>query len=40
VTPEDIARSSKLSWCWAIARGRARRVGSYAEALAFMNGGK
>jgi hypothetical protein len=40
VTPEDIARSTKLTWCWAIARGRARRVGSYGEALAFMNGGK
>ncbi len=40
VTPEDIARSTKLTWCWAIARGRARRVESYSEALAFMNGGR
>jgi hypothetical protein len=40
VTPEDIARSTKLTWCWAIARGRARRVEAYSEALAFMNGGK
>lgn len=40
VTPEDIARSTKLTWCWAIARGRARRVGNYTEALAFMNGVK
>lgn len=40
VTPEDIARATKLTWCWAVARGRAKRVDGYAEALAFMSGGK
>jgi hypothetical protein len=40
VTPEDIARSRKLTWCWAIAHGRAQRVSGYNDALAFMNGGK
>lgn len=37
VMPEDIARASNLSWHWAIARGRAKRIASHDEALAFMN---
>ena len=40
VTPEDLARSPKLTWCWAMTKGRVMRVSDYEQALAFMKNAK
>jgi hypothetical protein len=40
VTPEDIATSGRLTWLYAITRGRVHLVSSYEEAKAVISGAK
>jgi hypothetical protein len=40
ITPEDIAKTARLQWLYAITRGRVYRVTTYEEAKAVISGGK